>query len=75
MVASKIRRSGSLLLDTVAGQQEPFFVKNPTRWADALRDAGAEVVMTQRNGSHGDAFWKEEFPLMVAWAFVRSAGG
>jgi enterochelin esterase-like enzyme len=59
----------------VAGLQEPFFLKNATRWADALRDAGAEVVMTERNGSHGDAFWKEEFPLMVAWAFVRSAGG
>jgi enterochelin esterase-like enzyme len=59
----------------VAGLQEPFFLKNATRWADALRDAGAEVVMTERNGSHGDAFWKEEFPLMVAWAFVRPAGG
>ena len=25
--------------------------------------------MTERVGSHGDAFWREEFPLMVAWAF------
>jgi hypothetical protein len=24
--------------------------------------------MKERPGSHGDAFWKEEFPLMVAWA-------
>jgi predicted esterase len=53
----------------VAGTQEPFFLKNATRWAHALRDAGADVVMTERVGSHGDAFWKEEFPLMVAWAF------
>jgi enterochelin esterase-like enzyme len=55
----------------VAGTQEPFFLKNATRWADALRDAGADVVMTERVGSHGDAFWREEFPLMVAWAFGR----
>jgi enterochelin esterase-like enzyme len=55
----------------VAGMQEPFFLKNATRWADALRNAGANVVMTERAGSHGDAFWREEFPLMVAWAFSR----
>jgi enterochelin esterase-like enzyme len=53
----------------VAGTQEPFFLKNATRWAHALRDAGADVVMTERVGSHGDAFWGEEFPLMVAWTF------
>jgi len=55
----------------VAGRQEPFFLQNATRWANALRDAGANVVMTTRVGSHGDAFWREEFPLMVAWAFGR----
>ena len=53
----------------VAGTQEPFFLENATRWADALRDAGADVVMAERAGSHGDAFWREEFPPMVAWAF------
>jgi len=53
----------------VAGTLEPFFRENATRWAVALRDAGADVVMTERAGSHGDAFWREEFPLMVAWAF------
>ena len=55
----------------VAGTLEPFFLKNATRWAVALRDAGADVVMAERVGSHGDAFWREEFPLMVAWAFGR----
>jgi enterochelin esterase-like enzyme len=55
----------------VAGMQEPFFLENATRWADALDDAGADTVMTQRVGSHGDAFWREEFPLMLAWAFGR----
>lgn len=55
----------------VAGTQEPFFLENARRWADALRDAGADVVMTERVGSHGGAFWREEFPLMVAWAFGR----
>jgi enterochelin esterase-like enzyme len=54
----------------VAGTQEPFFLNNATRWADALRDAGANVVLTERVGSHGDPFWREEFPLMVAWAFT-----
>jgi pimeloyl-ACP methyl ester carboxylesterase len=53
----------------VAGTQEPFFLVNARRWADALRDADADVVMNERAGSHGGAFWREEFPLMVAWAF------
>jgi enterochelin esterase-like enzyme len=53
----------------VAGTLEPFFLNNAARWAVALREAGADVVMTERAGSHGGAFWKEEFPLMVAWAF------
>jgi len=55
----------------VAGTLEPFFLENANRWAVALRDAGADVVMTERVGSHGDAFWRDEFPLMVAWAFGR----
>jgi enterochelin esterase-like enzyme len=53
----------------VAGLQEPFFLDNTRRWADALRDAGAEVFVAERTGQHGGAFWKEEFPLMVEWAF------
>jgi enterochelin esterase-like enzyme len=53
----------------VAGTLEPFFRDNAARWAAALRDAGADVVMTERAGPHGGAFWTEEFPLMVAWAF------
>ena len=55
----------------VAGTQEPFFLENATRWAAALRNAGANVVMNERTGSHGGAFWRNEFPLMVAWAFGR----
>jgi enterochelin esterase-like enzyme len=55
----------------VAGRQEPFFLENATRWADALRDADADVVMSERPGTHGDPFWQAEFPLMVAWAFGR----
>jgi hypothetical protein len=43
--------------------------KNATRWVDALRDARADVVIAERDGPHGGAFWNEEFPLMVAWAF------
>jgi enterochelin esterase-like enzyme len=55
----------------VAGTREPFFHENATRWAEALRAEGADVVMTERVGSHGGRFWREEFPLMVAWAFGR----
>jgi enterochelin esterase-like enzyme len=55
----------------VAGTQEPFFLENARRWADALREANADVLMNGRAGSHGGAFWREEFPLMVAWAFGR----
>jgi enterochelin esterase-like enzyme len=55
----------------VAGTEEPFFLDNATRWATALRDAGADVVMTERAGSHGGEFWRQEFPLMVAWTFGR----
>jgi pimeloyl-ACP methyl ester carboxylesterase len=31
-----------------AGTLEPFFHENATRWAAALREAGADVVMTER---------------------------
>jgi enterochelin esterase-like enzyme len=55
----------------VAGTQEQFFLENAMRWADALRSAGADVVMTERIGPHGGEFWGEEFPLMVTWAFER----
>jgi enterochelin esterase-like enzyme len=51
----------------VAGTEEPFFLANATRWAEALREAGAEVVMAERPGSHGGPFWREELPPMVAW--------
>jgi hypothetical protein len=57
----------------VAGSLEPFFLENATRSAIALRDAGTDVVMAERIGSHGDAFWRDEFHLMVAWAFGRRA--
>ncbi|MEV6285941.1 alpha/beta hydrolase-fold protein [Kribbella sp. NPDC051770] len=55
----------------VAGTLEPWFLENATRWADALREADADVVLTERAGDHGDPFWAEEFPLMVEWAFGR----
>jgi len=55
----------------VAGTLEPFFLGNATRWAAALRGAGADVVLSERVASHGDALWRAEFPLMVAWAFGR----
>jgi pimeloyl-ACP methyl ester carboxylesterase len=32
----------------VAGTQEPFFLENTRRWAEALRDADADVVMNER---------------------------
>jgi enterochelin esterase-like enzyme len=53
----------------VGGRQEPWFLENATRWADALRNAGADVVMSERDGEHGGAFWRAELPRMTAWAF------
>ena len=53
----------------VAGRQEPFFLDNATRWAEALRGTNADVVMVERDGEHGGAFWGTELPLMVGWAF------
>lgn len=55
----------------VAGTLEPFFLENATRWAVALREAGGDVVMSERVASHGDALWRAEFPLMAKWAFGR----
>lgn len=53
----------------VAGSEEPFFRDNASRWAQALRGAGAEVVMVERDGAHGGSFWQHELPRMVGWAF------
>ncbi len=52
------------------GTEEPWFYENAKRWADHLSAAGADVVITERNGNHGDPFWREELPLMVDWAFA-----
>ena len=54
-----------------AGTREPFFLENAARWTVALRNAGADVVMSERRAKHGAAGWREELPLMVAWAFER----
>lgn len=53
----------------VAGTREPFFLENAARWAVALRDAGVDVVMVERDAGHDDVMWRQEFPLMIAWAF------
>ena len=52
-----------------APRLEPWFYENAARWATALEAAGADVVITERDGNHGDPFWREELPRMVAWAF------
>lgn len=53
----------------VAGTEEPFFAENATRWADALGNAGADVVLTTRDGDHGGGFWFGELAPMLTWAF------
>jgi len=55
----------------VAGTLEPFFLHNAVRWATALRDASADVVMSERAAGHNDEMWRREFPLMIRWAFGR----
>ena len=56
----------------VAGRQEPFFLENALRWANALRDNGVDVVMKERDAGHDDSMWRAEFPKMVAWAFSQN---
>lgn len=58
----------------VAGTEEQFFLANARRWFDAVRQAGADAVLTQRRGEHGGEFWMTEFAKMVAWAFGSPAG-
>lgn len=55
----------------VAGALEPFFRDNAARWAAALRDAAADVVMSERAAGHDEEMWRREFPLMIQWAFGR----
>jgi pimeloyl-ACP methyl ester carboxylesterase len=37
----------------VAGTDEPFFMANAVRWADAIRAAGGDVAIHERPGGHG----------------------
>jgi enterochelin esterase-like enzyme len=55
----------------VAGTLEPFFLDNAVRWATALRNAGTDVVLSERVAGHDEAMWRAELPLMVDWAFGR----
>jgi enterochelin esterase-like enzyme len=55
----------------VAGTLEPFFLNNAVWWAAALRDATADVVMSERAAGHDEEMWRREFPLMIQWAFGR----
>jgi predicted esterase len=54
-----------------AGTLEPFFLDNATRWAHALREAGADVMMKERDVSHGAKHWRADFPLMLSWALAQ----
>ncbi|MCB1250770.1 MAG: hypothetical protein KDB36_15240 [Acidimicrobiales bacterium] len=56
----------------VAGAQEPWFGENAARWAAALGDGGADVVLAERDGEHGGAFWRAELPAMVRWLVAGS---
>lgn len=51
------------------GTMEPFFLDNARLWLQALREAGANVVMNERDVSHGAQLWRTEFPNMLTWAF------
>jgi len=53
----------------VGGTRELWFLNNASMWADALSEAGVEVVIEKRDGEHGGAFWYEELPRMITWAF------
>jgi hypothetical protein len=48
---------------------EPFFLDNARLWAEALQEAGANVVMHERDVAHGAERWRAEFSHMLKWAF------
>lgn len=54
----------------VAGTQEPFFLENAKRWADALRNNDKKVIFEERDAGHDDVMWRAELPKMIAWAFT-----
>lgn len=56
----------------VAGMQEPFFLDNALRWADALTVNGNEVIMEKREAGHDDLMWRKELPKMISWAFSKT---
>ncbi len=56
----------------VAGVQEPWFLENAARWAAALGDGGADVVLAERDGEHGGTFWRAELPAMARWLVTGS---
>jgi hypothetical protein len=43
-----------LVAHWIAVTEEPFLLTNATRWTDALREAGGDVVMAERAGSPPD---------------------
>jgi len=49
----------------VAGTLEPFFLDNAARWAAALRDATADVVMSERAAGHDHEMWPWELYEMM----------
>lgn len=53
----------------VAGSQEPFFLENAARWADAIRKSGQRVLLEERDAGHDDAMWRAELPKMLTWAY------
>lgn len=55
----------------VGGRQEKWFLDNAANWANALSTRGVDVVLAKRDGEHGGAFWYDEFPMMVSWAFTH----
>lgn len=55
----------------VGGTREQWFLENARRWAEAIGDAGVDVVIEERDGEHGSAFWYDEFSRMLAWAVGR----
>ena len=55
----------------VAGTLEPFFHENATRWATALREAGGDVVMTERVGGARRRVLAGRARADGGWAFRR----
>ena len=54
-----------------AGSVDALFVRGVVEESAGRAKDGLEWYLRAAEAGHADAMWRDEFPLMVAWAFSR----